>query len=191
MKPLIVGESNPYQKTYVAAMQFAMYPEPRHASGGRLCFDIMGLDERTYLRAFDRTDLCFQRWSLPAARRGAELIISARTRHDVIVLCGAKVATAFGVEYRPFMTHRRNRAPQLIVLPHPSGRNRAWHAPNAIASGRNVLRQAGLLSFCRCHGAKGDPIHEPRAHDDCAPECQHHSFVPAPAELESKRCARR
>lgn len=73
-----VGEQNPYQRTAEHANRYALYPEPRRASGGRLCFDIMGLDARTYLRRFDRVDLCHPAWSIRAAREQAWQLTSAR-----------------------------------------------------------------------------------------------------------------
>lgn len=158
MKPLIVGESNPYQRDEESAMRYAMYPEPRGCSGWRLCRVIMGIDERQYLRAFDRIDLCHPTWSIVAARRHAGKLVSARQSSDVIVLCGAKVASAFGVPYKPFeiydggklfavfsTEHDTLNLPRFVVLPHPSGLNRAWHQPGAVQRARSVLREVGAL----------------------------------------------
>lgn len=146
MKPLLVGEANPYQDNEEAAMCFAFHPDPPYASGGRLCFQIMKLDERTYLRAFDRTDLCFPKWSLPKARDRARGILGERAETDVVVLCGRKVAEAFGVGgEEPFTIVRRGYEPALVILPHPSGLNRAWHQPNAMIRARQVLTDAGVL----------------------------------------------
>lgn len=149
MKPLIVGEANPYQSDRESAMHFAMHPDPPRASGGRLCYLIMGLDERTYLRSFDRTDLCHPKWSIVAARERAAQLVAERSEADVIVLCGAKVASAFGVPYRPFVVfgahHETLGGPQLAIIPHPSGLNRAWHGPNSIQQAREFLRRVGVL----------------------------------------------
>jgi hypothetical protein len=157
VKPLLVGEANPWQTDQDLAMRYALHPDPPHASGGRLCYFVMGLDERTYLRRFDRTDLCHPKWSLPAARKKAAQLVAARTADDVIVLCGAKVATAFRVPYEPFtvtqgvigqddyMFRPWIGGPRLVVLPHPSGLNRMWHEPGAVTRARAVLRDAGVL----------------------------------------------
>lgn len=156
MKPLLVGEANPYQSNEADAMHFALYPEPPNASGGRLCRFVMGLDERTYLRAYDRIDLCHPHWSLPHAREHAARLLAARREGDVLVLCGAKVANAFCVAYAPFtMTagvHNtfgtfaaRQHGPTIVVLPHPSGLNRMWHVPGAVDRARAILREAGVL----------------------------------------------
>lgn len=150
MKPLLVGESNPYQQDERMAMRYALHPDPPHASGGRLCFLVMGLDDATYLRSFDRVDLCHPKWSLPAARARAADLVAARSSSDVIVLCGSKVASAFGVPYSPFTVFGADHAtlggPRLVVLPHPSGLNRAWHEPGAFDRARDVLRRTGVLS---------------------------------------------
>ncbi len=156
MKPLLVGESNPYQESEDDAMRYALYPAPERCSGWRLCRVIMGLDDRTYLRSFDRIDLCHPKWSLPAARKKAQQLLAARTQGDVVVLCGAKVANAFCVPFEPFtiITGSHNEygifakydyGARLVVLPHPSGLNHAWHQPNAVARARAVLREAGVL----------------------------------------------
>ena len=145
MKPLLVGTDNPYQRDEETAMRYALHPDPPHASGGRLCHLIMGITERDYLRWFDRTDLCHPRWSLPAAREKAARLVGERTNTDVIVLCGSKVAQAFGVAYRPFSVHVTPTGPRLLILPHPSGLNRLWHAPSSVAEARSALRRAGVL----------------------------------------------
>ena len=87
MKPLLVGEANPYQSDRDSAMRYALHSDPPHASGGRLCFFVMGLDERTYLRSFDRIDLCYPKWSIREARVHAAQLIAERGIDDVIVLC--------------------------------------------------------------------------------------------------------
>lgn len=151
MKPLLVGEANPYQEDNADdADRFAFYPEPPQASGGRLCFGIMQLDERTYLRSYDRTNLCHPKWSLPAARKRAAELMAERVPSDVIVLFGAKVAKAFGLPSTPFQVYvmnddRTTRVPIRVVLPHPSGLCRVWHEPDAFDRARAVLRDTNVL----------------------------------------------
>lgn len=148
-KPLLVGEANPYQSDYESAMYFALHPDPPRASGGRLCYVVMGLSERAYLRSFDRVDLCHPKWSIVAAREKAMLLMNERAPSDVIVLCGVKVAQAFGVAPEPFRCYAgvpgALHRPTLVTLPHPSGLNRVWHQPRAIDRAREVLRAAGVL----------------------------------------------
>lgn len=155
MKPLLVGESNPWQKHEADAMRFAFYPEPRHASGGRLCHVILGLTARDYLRSFDRTDLCHPAWSLPKAKERARHILYERSAGDVILLCGVNVARAFGVSTIPFVVHGPSATygcecpaasgpATLVTLPHPSGRNQAWQVPGAIDRARRILCELGV-----------------------------------------------
>jgi hypothetical protein len=148
-KPLLVGEANPWQTDERMAMRYALHPDPPHASGGRLCFKIMGLDEATYLRAFDRIDLCHPRWSIVKARERAHQIILEQ--RPVVVLCGRKVADAFEAFVDPFTVIPAGWSPAvwgqtaLVVLPHPSGLNRLWHQPDAFQRARDALTKAGVL----------------------------------------------
>jgi len=156
MKPLLVAENNPYQKTAEDAMRYALYPEPPRASGGRLCTFVMGISVRDYLRNYDRVDLCHPKWSLPAARKRAAELMAERGPDDVIVLCGAKVAAAFDVPFIPFTYSRASvtarmlvpslpQRPALVLLPHPSGLNRLWSQPGSVDRARAVLRETGVL----------------------------------------------
>lgn len=139
MKPLLVGECNPYGPD----PKFALYPYPRNSAGGRLCRVVFRLPTTLYLDAFDRVNLCATRWSQPAARRKAGELLQAVDVHRTIILCGARPASAFGLEpatvqepVRVVKTDkmmpgdatlfRRVVHETFIVLPHPSGRNRIW-----------------------------------------------------------------
>jgi hypothetical protein len=148
-RPLIVGESNPYQTDERRAMRYAMHPDPPEASGGRLCFKVMQLDEDAYLRAFDRIDLCHPHWSLPKAREKAQEILAVV--RPAIILCGRKVADAFGVAKAPVYTvirpgeSRVFGATTAVLIPHPSATNRMWWDPAAFERARDALRRAGVL----------------------------------------------
>lgn len=148
MKPLLVGEANPYQRTAALAERFAFHPDPPHASGGRLCHIILGLTERDYLRFFDRTDLCWPKWSMPIARSRAQEIVEQRSHRDIIIVFGAKVASAFSLEGSPFSLHayphvKMPDSPTIVWLPHPSGLNRSWQVPGAIDRARRMLHELG------------------------------------------------
>lgn len=152
MKPLLVGVSNPYQHNEEAAMHYALYPEPRNASGDRLCRLVMELGKLEYLRRFDRTELCHPKWSAPAARRKACQLRDARTESDIIVCLGAQVAGAFdrglAKPWKPFTIHGpfpSLRLPRFVLIPHPSGRCREWYEPGAYERARAVLVEAGVL----------------------------------------------
>lgn len=145
MKPLLVGESNPYQTDAEDANRYAFYPEPGNSAGARLCYVVFGMSKYTYLRIFDRINLCHPRWSIRAARSKAVELVSQRGSGDVIVLCGSKVAAAFGLQFAPFSVLRTDGMPRLVMLPHPSGLCRIWHEPDAVPRARAILRDVAIL----------------------------------------------
>ncbi|HUT79289.1 MAG TPA: hypothetical protein VM285_16435 [Polyangia bacterium] len=131
MKTLLVGEMNPYG----ADPAFALYPLPEHASGGRLA-RILGLHPREYLRTFDRVNLCTGKWSMRTARGEANRLntLQESGRWDHMVLLGRKVCDAFCVRYEPFTS-----CGSYLVLPHPSGRCRAWSEAGAAERARALV----------------------------------------------------
>lgn len=131
MKPLLVGESNPYGGNE----SFALYPAPGGCSGHRLCCLILGMHRKDYLEAFDRCNLCRGKWSLPKASERVESLYGERCE---FILCGAKVAAAFDVPFIPFS---RPRDGTLLILPHPSGINRLWHQPGIIERARLAVAE--------------------------------------------------
>lgn len=145
MKPLLVGEHNPYG----SHPEFALYPEPERSAGGRLCRLVLALDPDEYLERFDRANLCTGSWNLRAAAdEAARLRLeAANTGRRTIVLLGAKVCTAFGVAFDPFtvVPGAGHPDPWLVRLPHPSGLSRGWNEPGAFERARATLRQAGVL----------------------------------------------
>ena len=114
----------------------------------------MGLETMEYLRRFDRVNLCEGKWSSRVAREKADQILADVSGRGggVVVLLGKKVATAFGIYFRPFSTWsstlifpHRTRVIVFVILPHPSGRCREWNAPGSAAKAKDVLRAAGVL----------------------------------------------
>ena len=148
MKPLLVGEANPYGSD----PYFALYPDPPNSAGGRLCRKVLGLAEDDYLERFDRVNLCPRTWSWKQARaRAADIVLERRGTGAPVVLLGAKVAAAFGLSFRPFSfvggggLGMLDGIPRHVMLQHPSGRSRAWNFPGAYERAREVLRGAGAL----------------------------------------------
>ncbi len=140
MKPLLVGESNPYGPD----PEFALYPAPDGSAGHRLCTLVMGLSRKDYLARFDRVNLCDGRWSMPAARKRAQELCDD-LEHEVFVLFGAKVTSAFlSGPWKPFRIEN-HCAGTFVVLPHPSGLSRGWDAPGSFERARVLLREAGVL----------------------------------------------
>ncbi len=131
MKPLLVGESNPYG----ADPYYALYPAPDGCSGHRLCCLILGMSRKSYLEAFDRVNLCDGPWSLPEARERAVQILTERIGECKLILCGQKVCTAFGVPFAPFTV-----ADEIMLrLPHPSGLCRLWGEAGAFQRARDAV----------------------------------------------------
>lgn len=140
MKPLLVGEQNPYQTDPRLAQRYALYPDPPRCAGWNLCHRVMGLTEAEYLARFDRVNLCKGKWSMRAARKRAYDLEIVNPDHARWVLLGAKVCSAFGLDFTPFAVLR-----SYVILPHPSGLSRAWNEPGAYERARSVLREAGVL----------------------------------------------
>lgn len=131
VKPLIVGEHNPYGSD----PHFALYPAPDGCSGHRLCRLILGMRRTDYLRAFERVNLCSGVWKDSEATQCAyELSWRCIRTNCKLVLCGAKVCSAFDVEFRPF----ERLGTHVLVLPHPSGANRMWNDVGAFQRARDA-----------------------------------------------------
>lgn len=144
---LLVGEDNPYGST----PEFALYPGPCGCSGHRLCTNIMGLHEDTYLGLW-RTNLCDDKWSMKAAKERAEQLYQTYLGPwRVIVMLGRKVASAFAavtgtsvpafccVKHTVAFSEYTNAVRTLIALPHPSGRNTVWASETVRANARMIL----------------------------------------------------
>lgn len=126
---VFVGESNPYGDE-----GFALFYLPRHASGNRLR-EHLGLSDDDY-EAIARVNLVPGRWSMPKGREAAKRLCEL---FEVVVCLGAKVRAAFAGP-PPFEREARG-ATTLVTLPHPSGLNRAWDAPDARSRARTLMRR--------------------------------------------------
>lgn len=143
MKPLLVGEANPYQVHPHLSQYFALYPHPPRCAGWNLCHRIMGLSENEYLARFERVNLCDGEWSMKKAKAQATFLFN-NGRGRLHVLCGSKVCKAFNVPFEPFT--RVNDLDRIyVILPHLSGLSRAWNEPGAYERARAALREAGVL----------------------------------------------
>jgi len=124
MKPVLVGEANPYG----ADPRYALYCEPANSAGGRLCNLILQMGRNEYVRTFDRVNLCPSKWSMKVARARAHEL---RVAGAPLVLFGSKVCAAFDVDFEPFWAGRLSDTTGLwvpaVILPHPSGLCRLWN----------------------------------------------------------------
>lgn len=140
--PWLIGESNPYQRHGAdPEHRFDLYPEPSHASGGRLCRLVLGMSTREYLHTFVRRDLLEGKWSVPKARAAAA-VLWRETGTSPLVLLGAKVAAAFGFAFMPMtcIEHGCSAGTRKVaILPHPSGLSQAWHAPGSYEQARAIV----------------------------------------------------
>lgn len=144
---IVVGESNPYG----ADPRYALYDEPANSAGGWLRRLVMRLRAVSYHRYTRRFNLCVSGWSQREAAVAAEWVVAREAREGtVIVLLGQKVAGAFGFEGVPPFTANlpgegeraaHPSAVGYVLLPHPSGRNRAWNEPGSYLRARDLLRQ--------------------------------------------------
>jgi len=131
LKPLLVGESNPYSSDD----EDALLPWPRGATGDRLR-RILALSDKEYLATFDRANLLpTPRWSKTRAA-----VKVSQLHHVKRVLLGARVASAHGLPYVPFHEFFREGY-RLLVLPHPSGRCRIWNDRSAAGKARAAVRK--------------------------------------------------
>lgn len=119
VKPTIVGEQNPWG----GDDRYALYPSPDGCSGHRLCCLILKMRRSHYLQSFERLNLVQGPWSAKIARQRAEELWSAIDTPRKFILLGAKVCAAFQVPFVPFEI---SEGGTMLVLPHPSGRNRLW-----------------------------------------------------------------
>lgn len=139
LRPLLVGEDNPYGQD----PRYALFPLPTGASGARLR-EILGLSLSQYLGGFDRLNLCAGKWSQREARAHANRWRKVweeepRAMRPGVVLLGVRVAAAFGLDPAPFRV-QICRGAVYYLLPHPSGRNRAWNGAGRVEQARGVLR---------------------------------------------------
>jgi hypothetical protein len=138
-KPMLIGMNNPVSQDD----GHQLYPYPPGCTGHRL-YEMLrerlpSITRRQYLDTFERRNLVTGReWSRTLGRDEANRIVAEMWGSGrVIVLLGREVQAAFAVP--PLLLH-----PQVIggatwrQLPHPSGRNMWYNAPEN-------RRLAGLL----------------------------------------------
>lgn len=128
MKPILVGEANPYG----GDPYFALYPSPPGCAGHRLCKLILGMDEDVYLDTFERVNLCPHKWSVKIARVKARDLMEGGQK---LILLGTKVRDAFGLSWLTPFTSTWT----ILSLPHPSGLNRIWGQAGMIDKARTAI----------------------------------------------------
>lgn len=138
--------NNPYEPD----QRYALYPNPPGSAGYRLCYTILGLDERTYLSSFNRRNTMAGEWSIKIARAGALSLYEEVSAGHTVVLLGRQVWAAW---HSLMYLHRPKpklhpfevfEVPKLkyVLLPHPSGLCREWDDSVNIRRAREVIIRA-------------------------------------------------
>jgi len=137
IRPILIGEANPYGEN----SEFALWPNPPNCAGWRLCHRIFLMGTTEYLRAFHRINLCPHTWSIKIARERAQKIKAEM--EGPLILLGAKVCQGFVIAFQPFTVQTNIIGPEreMLILPHPSGRNLAWNDPKSAERARLLVRQ--------------------------------------------------
>lgn len=142
-KTILVGEDNPYGSD----PRYALFCRPTNSAGGRLQRLVLGVSQHDYIRDFARLNLCSKTWKRTEARAVAAEILRLAKPGTSIVLLGSKVCMAFGQDYEPFAAKLPSDGDlTFVILPHPSGRCRAWNEPGAFDRAKAALREARVIS---------------------------------------------
>lgn len=142
------------------------------ASGRRLA-KLMGTTHEHLLETFDTCNLNTTlhgtkgKWDLfdedEAAHCARYLRRSILWQYPVVLLCGQRVAKAFGL---PAPCHERQviestygtRCPiSIYAIPHPGGTNRWWNKPENTASGTTYARRCWNHAQLARRGGSGEP----------------------------------
>lgn len=139
---LIVGEM-PGCSTSSA---LPMFPYPPNSAGGRL-LKMSLLTPGAYLGRLMRTNLFSDwneetndRWPRGEAEERARLIHEATPREMRVVLLGARVSQAFGLD--EYMKLVEQNGVLYTAIPHPSGRNLKYNDPIVRTGARAALQWA-------------------------------------------------
>lgn len=148
----------------------ALFPWPPRSAGGRL-MEISGMDPTVYLRQFQRVNLLGEfpgtRWPREEAESAARAILAAAVlARWPIVMCGTRVAAAFGMDVHPpyewrwvrrvhddkrpewgteVLAHAYGSNVPAVRIPHPSGRSLVFNDPEERAAARALLVKAAQL----------------------------------------------
>jgi uracil-DNA glycosylase len=153
-RPLVVGQ---------APSRTAGRERAFDGASGRRLAKIAGIDFSEFFEVFETVNL-LRRWPgkhggrypyrekgdrfpLGAAKRAARRIARdlERRPRPAVVICGSKVAEAFGLAARFFDWQQVGGTPALVI-PHPSGCNLLWNVKENRDAGRIEL--GGIVRFC-------------------------------------------
>ncbi len=143
MRPLVVIGENPHRVSVAHRPALSLT-----GSSGRNLAAVAGWPWHCYLRHTERINVFMDpvpRWPAKLARvRAQELMTELEGR--TIVLCGARVAEAFGLADAQLFTWLHEDWANVAKIPHPSGSNRLWNDPAVRVQAREFLGR--LLHPC-------------------------------------------
>lgn len=136
MRTVIVGEAPIASTVGLEALG------PEGASGRHLA-SLLGVERASSVaRTVNLFDHVVETWCAPAARDRAEHLLAHFTARRWI-LCGRRVAAAFGVDAADWMTWQPLATDRLVaVLPHPSGLNHWWNEEANVVLASDFLQWA-------------------------------------------------
>jgi hypothetical protein len=112
---------------------------------GRRIARLAGVPLATYLHRTIRINIYDQppeRWNRGEARKRAKAILAELTPGARVVIFGRKAIDACGFagygQWQWMTMWRPNGNVEVMLMPHPSGRNRWWNAPGNVALARHV-----------------------------------------------------
>lgn len=119
-----------------------LFPHPKNSSGGRL-WQLSDLPLPIFLGKLRRTNLIQEyreEWPQFEAQKQAEKMMAELPEGTRVILCGTAVGIAF--DQKKFYTIDTINGSWYVVIPHPSGRNRAYADPATRIGARYALRWA-------------------------------------------------
>jgi len=135
LKPMVVGEAPGGKKN---ARSGDSTLAGAVGSGLRLR-NLSGLTHDEWVSGWVRINLCRNEWDPRKAQEKADYLRRDMFRgRPAIVLLGAKVARAFGYEFKPFCSIVV-AGTTVYTIPHPSGLCRYWNDPDYVKMGEDVM----------------------------------------------------
>lgn len=118
----------------------------RKSSAGYRLRAMTGLDRASWIRRVPKFNLVpyrVTRWPREFAEQQAQNLCSSLLRDYDLILCGRKVARAFGVPAKqPWLTWTKSPwGPHVVVIPHPSGLCREYNDPEFVKRASRFLKR--------------------------------------------------
>lgn len=146
MRPLIVGEASRSRAAPFTGRTGELLRDVSGSKRLRDDFDLVNLLPSWPGRSTAAKGDAFPR----EPSRAAAMMLLAVAPHNVVILCGRRVASAFGLAAPgEWLTWRRHGRMHLGLLPHPSGVVRWWNEPENREAARRFMSSAQSLAAGR------------------------------------------